>query len=72
MSSSRSTGTLSSGAIVVLDDASLPITSTVVAYNTGLFYANTVIVPTGADYGIKVYTQYGGHVVIDINGYFAP
>jgi len=54
------------------DDASLPTTSTVVAYNTGHFYTNTAIVPTGSDGGIKVYAQYAGNVVIDINGYFAP
>jgi YD repeat-containing protein len=52
------------------DDASLPTTSTVVAYANGLFAGNTAIVPTGADNGIKVYAQYAGHVVIDINGYF--
>ena len=56
------------------DDAtSRPTTSNVVAYLTGLFYVNNAIVPTGAtDHGIDVYAQYGGAVVIDINGYFAP
>ncbi len=52
------------------DDASLPTTATVVAYANGLFSSNTAIVPTGADNGIKVYAQYAGTVVIDINGYF--
>ena len=54
------------------DDASLPTTSTVVAYYNGHFYVNTALVPTGSDGGIKVYAQYAGNVVIDINGYFAP
>ena len=55
------------------DDASLPTASTLVAYDTGLFYVNAAIVPTGAtDDGIDVYAQYGGQVVIDVNGYYAP
>ena len=55
------------------DNATLPTASTVVAYATGLFYVNNAIVPTGTvDDGIDVYAQYGGQVVIDINGYFAP
>ena len=55
------------------DDASLPTASTLVAYPTGLFYVNAAIVPTGAtDNGIDVYAQYGGQVVIDVNGYYAP
>ena len=52
------------------DSAALPTATTLVAYNTGLFYVNDAIVPTGADGGVKVFAQYGGQVVIDINGYF--
>jgi exo-beta-1,3-glucanase (GH17 family) len=39
---------------------------------TGTIVANAAIVPAGSGGGIDIYTQHESHVVVDVNGYFAP
>jgi exo-beta-1,3-glucanase (GH17 family) len=39
---------------------------------TGTIVANAAIVPAGSGGAIDIYTQHASHVVVDINGYFAP
>lgn len=51
--------------------ATQPVVSTLNA-PTGLVTANAAILPAGAGGAIDVYTSAKTHVVIDINGYFAP
>lgn len=51
--------------------AAQPGVSTLNALNGGIT-ANAAIVPAGANGSISIYTSAASHVIVDINGYFAP
>jgi hypothetical protein len=48
-----------------------PFVSTLNSFD-GSVVANAAIVPAGTDGAISVYVTDRTHVIIDINGYFAP
>src|SRR5260370_14328415 len=48
-----------------------PLVSTLNA-PTGTVVANAALVPAGTDGAVSVYVTDASHVVLDINGYFAP
>ncbi len=51
--------------------SSQPVVSTLNSWD-GAVVANAAIVPAGTNGGISLYTSEPTHVILDINGYFAP
>jgi hypothetical protein len=49
----------------------MPVVSTLNSPNGGIV-ANAAIVPAGANGAISVFATDATHLVLDINGYFAP
>jgi hypothetical protein len=51
--------------------SSRPLVSTLNSFD-GSVVANAAIVPAGADGAVSIYVTNQTHVILDINGYFAP
>jgi hypothetical protein len=52
--------------------SNLNVDETASLQGAGLAMANLVTVPVGADGAIEVYASHGGHVVVDLFGYYTP
>jgi hypothetical protein len=60
------------GFVTVWGDGTRPATSALNVDRTGQTRANFAITPIGADGNIRVFTQAGTHLVVDLTGVFRP
>lgn len=64
------TESAAAGFVTVWPDGSRPTASTLNLTSAGQTIANHVVSSTGADAGVRLFTQAGTHLVVDVTGWF--
>lgn len=64
------TDAAAAGYVTVWPDGSVPLASSLNVESSGQTVPNQVIVPLGADGAVRLYTQTGTHLVVDVAGWY--
>jgi protocatechuate 3,4-dioxygenase beta subunit len=64
------TDATAAGYVTVWPDGDRPATSNLNVESAGQTVANQVVIPVGTDGAVRLYTQSGSHLVVDVTGWF--